>query len=62
MQLEVKNIGQHAQDRVGHLGDAAKERAGELQHGLEARVTANPIKSLLIAAGLGMLVGYLWRR
>jgi len=42
--------------------DQGRERAMEWEQNLEQYVQEQPIKSLLIAAGVGMLVGFLWRR
>ncbi|MEX0678276.1 MAG: hypothetical protein WD063_14440 [Pirellulales bacterium] len=62
MQLEMKTIGERAQERVGELGDAARQRATTLQHGMEERISNHPLKAVLIAAGVGLLVGIIWRR
>jgi len=62
MQLEVQTIGQRAQERVGELGDVARERAGSLQHRVEDHITTNPIKSVAIAAGVGLVLGFMCRR
>ncbi len=62
MQLEVRNLSQQAQDRAYELRDAARDRACGLQSNIEEKITSNPIKSILIATGVGVLFGYLWRR
>ena len=62
MQLEMQTIGQRAGERVGELGEVARERATTLQHGVEERISNNPLKAVLIAAGVGVLLGFLWRR
>lgn len=62
MQLEMKTIGERAQERVGEIGDAARQRATTLQHGMEERISNHPLKAVLIAAGVGLLVGIIWRR
>jgi ElaB/YqjD/DUF883 family membrane-anchored ribosome-binding protein len=62
MQLEMQELGHRAQERFGELGEAARQRATTLQHGVEERITNNPLKAVLIAAGVGLLVGVLWRR
>ena len=58
-----------AQDKFNDLRDQAAEyyeqgrqRAMEWEHSLEEYVQQQPIKSLLIAAGVGALLGFLWRR
>jgi ElaB/YqjD/DUF883 family membrane-anchored ribosome-binding protein len=62
MQLEMQEIGQRAQERFGELGQAARHRATSLQHNVGERISNNPLKAVLIAAGVGLLVGALWRR
>jgi ElaB/YqjD/DUF883 family membrane-anchored ribosome-binding protein len=58
-----------AEQRVEELRDAAgdmyergRERAMEFEEGIEDRIRANPLGSVMIAAGVGMLVGILWMR
>jgi ElaB/YqjD/DUF883 family membrane-anchored ribosome-binding protein len=62
LRLEAKTIGTTAQERAAELSETARERASGLQHQWEERITNNPLKSILIAAGLGIAVGWLWRR
>lgn len=62
MQLEMQTIGQRAQERVGELGGVARERCNTMQHKVEDRITENPLKAVAIAAGVGLLLGFLWRR
>jgi|SRR3954465_9142808 ElaB/YqjD/DUF883 family membrane-anchored ribosome-binding protein len=42
--------------------DQGREMVNEYQQSLENYVQEQPVKSLLIAAGVGMLLGILWRR
>jgi ElaB/YqjD/DUF883 family membrane-anchored ribosome-binding protein len=42
--------------------EQGRERARELEQSLESYVQEKPIQSLLIAAGVGMLLGVLWKR
>jgi ElaB/YqjD/DUF883 family membrane-anchored ribosome-binding protein len=58
-----------AQEKFNQLRDQASEyyeegrqRAMEWEQSLEDYVQQQPIKSLLIAAGVGALLGFLWRR
>jgi ElaB/YqjD/DUF883 family membrane-anchored ribosome-binding protein len=48
--------------RAEEYYDRGRERAMEWEQGLEEYVQEQPIKSLLIAAGVGMLLGFFWRR
>ena len=69
----VRNLGENVRDAASEkftqLLDQAsdyskqgRERAREWEQNLEEYVQEKPIQSLLIAAGVGMLVGLLWRR
>ncbi len=58
-----------AREKYGQLRDQAsqyyeegRQRAQEWEQGLENYVQEQPIKSLLIAAGVGLVVGFLMRR
>lgn len=42
--------------------DALVKQAGAAEHHVEDAVRNNPIQSLAIAAGLGLLIGYMTRR
>ena len=39
-----------------------RDKAVQIEHGVEDYVRAQPVKSLLIAAGVGLVLGILWRR
>jgi ElaB/YqjD/DUF883 family membrane-anchored ribosome-binding protein len=58
-----------AQEQLGQMRQTAteyyeqgRERAMEWQHNLEDYVREQPLRSVLIAAGVGALIGILWRR
>ena len=66
MGSQMKDV---AQERFNRLRQQAaeyyeqgRERAREWEQNLEKMVQERPIKSLLIAAGVGVLLGYLFRR
>lgn len=42
--------------------EQGRERAMELEHSLENRVRERPISAILVATGLGFLIGMLWMR
>jgi ElaB/YqjD/DUF883 family membrane-anchored ribosome-binding protein len=42
--------------------EQGRQRAEEWEQSLESYVQEKPIQSLLIAAGVGMLLGILWKR
>jgi|ERR1700683_5262526 ElaB/YqjD/DUF883 family membrane-anchored ribosome-binding protein len=55
---QYENVKQRASDYVKH----GRERVEEWEEGLEGYIKDNPMRSLLIAAGAGLLLGLLWRR
>ncbi|HEX2971669.1 MAG TPA: hypothetical protein VHP11_05020, partial [Tepidisphaeraceae bacterium] len=62
-------LSEAAQQQIGQMRQTAtesyehgRERAMEWQHNLEDYVREQPLRSVLIAAGVGALIGILWRR
>ena len=49
-------------DRAAEVVESGRKRAREFEEGLEGYVQDRPLKSLLIAAGVGLLIGLWWRR
>ena len=49
-------------DQASEYYEEGRQRAMEWEQGLEQYVQEKPIKSLLIAAGVGLLLGMLWKR
>lgn len=45
--------------RLASMGTATKEKAIEWKQGLELGIVENPIRSVLIAAGIGCAIGVL---
>lgn len=48
-----------------HLSDyykAGLKKAKSLEGNLETEIKKNPVRSLMIAAGVGLLLGAVWRR
>ena len=48
--------------QAGDYYEQGRQRAMEMEQSLEQYVQDKPIQSLLIAAGVGMLLGVLWKR
>jgi ElaB/YqjD/DUF883 family membrane-anchored ribosome-binding protein len=46
---------------AGKYGEG-KEKLNEMEESFVLKVRAAPMKSVLIAAGVGLVIGYLWRR
>ena len=49
-------------DQATQYYEQGRQRATEMEQSLEQYVHDKPIQSLLIAAGVGMLLGMLWKR
>ena len=47
---------------VSQLADRSRETIDQLGEGLEDRIRSKPLQSVLIAAGVGMLLGLIWKR
>jgi ElaB/YqjD/DUF883 family membrane-anchored ribosome-binding protein len=62
LQLEAQALGEKAQQRVQDLGESARQCVTDFQGDIEERITRSPLKSVLIAAGAGMLLGLFFRR
>lgn len=58
-----------AQQKYNELSDQAREyydqgrqKAHEMEEGLESYIQEKPLQAVLIAAGVGVLLGLLWKR
>jgi ElaB/YqjD/DUF883 family membrane-anchored ribosome-binding protein len=65
----VSNVKDAATEQYENLRDTAedyyergREKAQEWQQSLEEYVHDQPIKALMIAAGVGMLLGIIWKK
>jgi ElaB/YqjD/DUF883 family membrane-anchored ribosome-binding protein len=53
---------ENVRDRASEYVEAGRKKVRDLEEGVETYVQENPIHAILIAAGIGMLIGLLWRR
>ena len=53
---------QQMRDQAGEYYEQGRQRAMEMEQSLEEYVQEKPVQALMIAAGVGMLLGLLWRR
>ena len=53
---------QQGREKAMEYYEQGRERATEMEQDLENYIREQPIKSVMIAAGVGMLLGILWRR
>jgi ElaB/YqjD/DUF883 family membrane-anchored ribosome-binding protein len=51
-----------AQEKLADARQAGREKAAELEDRVESYVREKPLQSLLIAGGVGLLLGFLLRR
>jgi ElaB/YqjD/DUF883 family membrane-anchored ribosome-binding protein len=58
----ASQVGEQIRDRAGHYYEEGRQQAREWEQHLENYVVDRPIKSLLVAAGIGLAVGFLIRR
>jgi ElaB/YqjD/DUF883 family membrane-anchored ribosome-binding protein len=58
----VQEARRQVETSASQLSAQGHEAVGQLEKTLEAYIRAKPLQSLMIAAGLGMVVGLLWRR
>jgi ElaB/YqjD/DUF883 family membrane-anchored ribosome-binding protein len=69
----LRNLGSQVREQAGEQFDQmrqqandyyeqGRQRAMEMEQSLEEYVQEKPIQALLIAAGVGMLLGLLWKR
>ena len=53
---------QQGREKAAEYYEQGREKAMELEQNLEGYIREQPVKSVLIAAGIGLLLGMLWRR
>src|SRR3954465_3471690 len=69
----LRNLGSQARDtatqqyeqlrqQAGDYYEQGRQRAQEMEQNLEQYVQEKPIQALLMAAGVGLLLGILWKR
>jgi ElaB/YqjD/DUF883 family membrane-anchored ribosome-binding protein len=63
---DIKSSAQEAMQQLGssaaHLSEQGREVVGQLEKTLASSIRENPISSLLIAAGVGVMIGLLMRK
>jgi ElaB/YqjD/DUF883 family membrane-anchored ribosome-binding protein len=66
MGVQIKEGSQEVMHQVGETAseyyEQGRKAVGELEKTLEGYIREKPLQSLLIAAGVGMLAGLLWRK
>jgi ElaB/YqjD/DUF883 family membrane-anchored ribosome-binding protein len=57
-QEKMRDVRDHANEYY----EQGRDRAMEWEQGLESYVKEKPLQSLMIAAGVGVILGLLWKR
>ena len=58
----VQDMGTQVKETTTEYYEQGRESLQDLNQTLEAHIRARPLQSLLMAGGVGMLIGLLWRR
>ena len=53
---------EQGRDMAQQYYEQGRQRAQEWEQGLEDYVRQQPVKAVLMAAGIGLVVGFIWRR
>lgn len=59
---DVREMGRLAKQAATDQVERARDRGLELEDQVLDYVRAQPLKSVLIAAGVGVVLGFVWRR
>jgi ElaB/YqjD/DUF883 family membrane-anchored ribosome-binding protein len=63
---QIKEGAQEAMQQVStsasQLANKGRETMDQFSEGLEDRIRSKPLQSVLIAAGVGMLLGLIWKK
>ena len=65
----AQEVGAQVSETARQVGETAsasyeqgREKMGEVQHYLEDTIRTKPLQSVLLAAGVGLLIALLWKR
>ena len=53
---------EQGRERATEYYEQGRQRAMEMEQNLESYIREQPVKAVLIAAGVGCLLGFIWRR
>jgi ElaB/YqjD/DUF883 family membrane-anchored ribosome-binding protein len=59
---QAQEWGTHAKEAVSEYYEQGRESLQALPQTMEAQIRARPLQALLVAGGVGLLLGLLWRR
>lgn len=59
---KAQELGDQAKEKVSEYYEEGRESLAALNRTVEAQIRERPLQSLLVAGGIGLLLGCLWRR
>lgn len=63
---QMQHVGTQVKETVQHVGtqvyEQGRESLQDLNRTVEAQIRERPLQALLVAGGIGALLGLLWRR
>ena len=59
---KAQEMGTQAQQAVGEYYEQGRESLREMNKSVEEKIREKPLQALLVAGGVGLLLGLLWRR
>jgi ElaB/YqjD/DUF883 family membrane-anchored ribosome-binding protein len=62
MSTQAQELATQAKETVSEYYEQGRETLQALPQTLEAQIRARPFQALLVAGGIGLLIGLLWRR
>jgi ElaB/YqjD/DUF883 family membrane-anchored ribosome-binding protein len=62
LSTHAQELGAQTREAVSEYYEHGRESLRELNHTLEGQIRTHPIEALLVAGGIGLILGLLWRR
>jgi len=62
MSTQAQELGTQAKETVSEYYEQGRESLRALPQTLEEQIRARPLEALLVAGGVGLLLGLLWQR
>ena len=59
---QVSDTARQVSETASAYYEQGREKMGEVEHYLEDTIRTKPLQSILLAAGVGLLVALLWKR
>jgi len=59
---QIQEVGTQVKETVTEYYEQGLESLQDLNHTIEAQIRERPLQALLVAGGIGLLLGVLWQR